>query len=323
MVEGVIAADARGRIVTANSAARTILGYGPSEPLPALPELFRVKAAREVVETVLEGRPIEDREIEMDGSAFLVNARPLPAGGAVLVIHDLSEMRRLETIRRDFVANVSHELKTPLTSISGYTETLISDRPDADTTERFLATILSNARRMQVLVDDLLDLSRIESGRWQPSRAAVDLEVVAREAWTSLDDRVRARRAELVMELSPDARTLCVDPDALRQVLTNLFDNSLRHIPEGGCIRCTARLEGAGIVVAVHDNGSGIAREHVGRVFERFYRADSSRSREGGGTGLGLAIVKHLVEAHGGRVSAASERGSGTIVTCWFPDSAG
>ena len=197
MVEGVIAADGRGRIVTANLAARRLLGYDPGDTLPDLAELFRVKAAREVVDAVLQGRPVQDRQIEMDGRVFLVNARPLPAGGAVMVLHDLTEVRRLEAVRRDFVANVSHELKTPLTSISGYAETLLGDAADADTTRLFLGTILSNARRMQRLVDDLLDLSRIEAGRWQPTRSEVDVAAVARESWAALAGRADAgaRRA--------------------------------------------------------------------------------------------------------------------------------
>ena len=321
MIEGVIAADGRGHIVTANPAARRLLGYGPTDPLPDLRELFRVKAAREIVDAVLEGESVEDRQLEMDGRAFLVNARPLPAGGAVLVIHDLTELRRLEAVRRDFVANVSHELKTPLTSISGYAETLLGDTPGADTTRRFLTTILNNARRMQRLVDDLLDLSRIESGRWQPNPVEVSIEAAARESWMALAGRADAQRVEFDTRIAPDAPTVCADLDALRQVLTNLLDNSLRHTPPGGHIACRSRRDGDGIAVSITDDGTGITREHLPRIFERFYRADSSRSREEGGTGLGLAIVKHLVEAHGGRVYAESERGRGTTVTCWFPGS--
>nr|MBA3344219.1 PAS domain-containing sensor histidine kinase [Gemmatimonadales bacterium] len=247
-------------------------------------------------------------------------ARPLPAGGAVLVIHDLTETRRLETVRRDFVANVSHELKTPLTSISGYAETLLGDTPDAETTRRFLSTILSNARRMQRLVDDLLDLSRIEAGRWQPTRVPVEVAAAARESSAALADRAEAQGIQLGIEIGVDAETVCADPEALRQVLTNLFDNSLRHTPAGGRIVCASRREGDGVAISVRDNGAGITREHLPRIFERFYRADLSRSREEGGTGLGLAIVKHLVEAHGGRAYAESERGRGTTVSCWFPD---
>jgi two-component system, OmpR family, phosphate regulon sensor histidine kinase PhoR len=320
MVEGVIAADGRGRIVTANAAARRLLGYGGSAPLPGLAELFRLKAAREITNAVVLGQSVEDRQLELDGRVLLVNARPLPAGGAVLVLHDLSDVRRLETVRRDFVANVSHELKTPLTSISGYAETLLDDTTDAETSRRFLETILGNARRMQRLVDDLLDLSRIESGRWQPVPSEVDVASAAQEAWAALARSADALEVSLALDMEPGAETIDADPDAVRQVLTNLMDNSLRYTPAGGRITCLTRRVEGGVGVIVRDSGTGITREHLPRIFERFYRSDPSRSREEGGTGLGLAIVKHLVEAHGGRVSAESEWGSGTTVTCVFPD---
>ncbi|CAN5901706.1 phosphate regulon sensor histidine kinase PhoR [soil metagenome] len=320
MVEGVIAADERGRIATANPAARRLLGYDPLDPLPDLAELFRVNAAREGVDAVLAGAPVQDREVELDGRSVLLNARPLPAGGAVLVMHDLPEVRQLEAVRRDFVANVSHELKTPLTSISGYAETLLALPPEPEMARAFLETILGNARRMQRLVDDLLDLSRIEGGRWQPVPTEVDVGEVARASWAEVASRPSASTVEFQIRIEPGAETLCADVDAVRQVLTNLMENSLRHTPAGGTIACLARREGEGVALAVCDSGAGITREHLPRIFERFYRADASRSREEGGTGLGLAIVKHLVEAHGGRASAESELGRGTTVTCWFPD---
>jgi signal transduction histidine kinase len=262
---------------------------------------------------------VQDRQLEMDGRVFLVNARPLPSGGAVLVLHDLTELRRLETVRRDFVANVSHELKTPLTSISGYAETLLGEPADEATTRRFLGTILNNARRMQRLVDDLLDLSRIEAGRWQPTVTEVDVAAAAQESWSSLAGRAEAHGIALTLDIAPDAATVDADLDAVRQILTNLMDNSLRHTPDGGRVTCRTRRTNHGVALSIQDNGLGISREHLPRIFERFYRADQARSREEGGTGLGLAIVKHLVEAHGGRVSAESERGSGTRVTCVFP----
>jgi two-component system, OmpR family, phosphate regulon sensor histidine kinase PhoR len=321
MVEGVIAADERGHIVTANPAARRLLGYELTEPLPDFAELFRVKAAREVVNAVLAGHAIQDRELEFDGRAVLMNARPLPSGGAVLVMHDLTDLRRLEAVRRDFVANVSHELKTPLTSISGYAETLLADSPDLETTRRFLNIVLDNSRRMQRLVDDLLDLARIESGRWQPEREPIDIAATARDTWKELADRAAARQIEFAVEVGKGAEMVLADGDALRQVLTNLFDNSLRYTGPGGRIVCRSRLQSDGVAVSVTDDGSGIRHEHLPRIFERFYRADPSRSRDEGGTGLGLAIVKHLVEAHGGSVHAESERGVGTTVTCWFPGS--
>jgi two-component system phosphate regulon sensor histidine kinase PhoR len=319
MVEGVIAADDRGRIVTANRAARRILGYEQDDPLPDLPELFRIKAAREVVDAALEGNAVQDREIEMDDRVLLMNARPLPSGGAVLVIHDLTEVRRLEAMRRDFVANVSHELKTPLTSISGYAETLLFDAPDPETNRKFLTTILANARRMQRLVDNLLDLARLEAGRWRPEREPLEIADLARDAWESMRDGSRVPPVEFQVEVGPRAETVVADPDALQQVLTNLMENALRYTPAGGRITCRSVVQGAGIAISVQDTGSGITPEHLPRIFERFYRSDPSRSREEGGTGLGLAIVKHLVEAHGGRVWAESERGVGTTITCWIP----
>jgi signal transduction histidine kinase len=322
MVEGVLAADRRGQIVTANGAARRLLGYAPEEALPAVEQLFRAKAAREVVTAVLEGQTVLERELELDGQSVLLSGRPLPQGGALLVLHDVSELRRLETVRRDFVANVSHELKTPLTSISGYAETLVNDTADAETTSRFLAVILANARRMQRLVDDLLDLSRIESGRWQPAPETIDAGLVARETWALLADRAGQRKVSFETLVGPGAEQVYADPDALRQVLSNLFDNALRYTPLGGRITLLAGRDDGGVTLRVRDTGSGIPGEHLSRIFERFYRADPARSREEGGTGLGLAIVKHMVEAHDGRVSATSEVGRGTEIACWFPDPA-
>ncbi len=172
---------------------------------------------------------------------------------------------------------------------------------------------------MQRLVDDLLDLSRIEGGRWQPHEELLDVRQVVHDVWNELADRAQKAAVELAIEIDPGAETLRADSDAVHQVLTNLLENSLRYTTRGGHIVCRSRLEDDGIALSITDDGPGIPLEHLPRIFERFYRADQSRSRAEGGTGLGLAIVKHLVEAHGGRVSAESERGAGTSVTCWFP----
>jgi two-component system, OmpR family, phosphate regulon sensor histidine kinase PhoR len=322
MVEGVIAADARGRILTANPAARRLLGYGPEARLPDLQQLFRARPARELVRVVSEGGAVEGEEVEIDGRTLVVSARPLPSGGAILVLHDQTEVRRLEAVRRDFVANVSHELKTPLTSISGYAETLLADGTDEETSRRFLGTIMTNARRMQRLVDDLLDLSRIESGRWQPTLAPIDLEKLAREVWGDFTARAAEGGVTFGVRIGPGAATVTADPEGVRLVLRNLFDNALRYTPPGGTITLRGRREDGGTTVQVADTGSGIPREHLPRIFERFYRVDPSRSRAEGGTGLGLAIVRHTVEAHGGRVWAESHLGEGTAVSCWFPASA-
>lgn len=319
MVEGVLASDARGRISLANSAALKLLGYGDNAELPELAQLFRAKPAREIVDEVLSGNSIMAREIDVDGKTMLVSARPLPTGGAVVVLHDLTEVRRLETVRRDFVANVSHELKTPLTSISGYAETLVAEQPDNETTRRFLRVIRDNAHRMQRLVDSLLDLSRIESGTWRPETESLDLGTVVREAWTELAERSARRGVSLEPDLAPGAGMVRADPGALDQVLRNVLENALRYAPQGSAITLRSRAQDNGVLISISDEGPGIAREHLPRIFERFYRADLARSRDDGGTGLGLAIVRHLVEAHGGRVDAHSVLGEGATISCWFP----
>jgi len=319
MVEGVVAADERGRIVTANPAARALLGYDQATPLPDLQQLFRSRAAREIVRVVSEGTPIGGEEVAIDGRKIVISARPLPNGGAVLVLHDQTEIRRLEAVRRDFVANVSHELKTPLTSISGYAETLLAERPDAVTERQFLETILANAHRMQRLVDDLLDLARIESGRWQPALAAVDLESVAADVWADFAGRAAGAGVSFSVEMQEGAGTLLADPEGIRLVLRNLIDNAIRYTPSRGRITFRTTSAEDGIKLEVEDTGSGIPQEHLTRVFERFYRVDPSRSRAEGGTGLGLAIVRHTVEAHGGRVGIESDLGRGTRVMAWFP----
>ena len=320
MVEGVIAADTRGRTVLANRAARELLGYGPWAQLPDLATLFRSKPAREAVSAVLAGRPLHDHEVDLDGRVVLVNARPLSEQGAVLVLHDLTEVRRLEEVRRDFVANVSHELKTPLTSISGYAETLAGPEVDEATRRRFVATILSNTQRMIRLVDDLLDLARIEGGRWSLARTDVDLAALASESWEQFGDKAAARQLHFALDISPEAAQVYVDADALRQILGNLFDNALRYVPDAGQVTLRATSQDGGVMLSVTDDGIGITAEHLPRIFERFYRVDPSRSREAGGTGLGLSIVRRMVEAHGGRVSAESVPREGTTVSCWFPD---
>jgi signal transduction histidine kinase len=240
----------------------------------------------------------------------------------VLVLHDITEVRRLEMVRRDFVANVSHELKTPLTSIAGYAETLLSDDADPGTQQVFLRTILSNAQRMQQLVDDQLDLSRIESGRWQPAPEPLDIAGIAREAWQPRDERARAAGIQFRIDAGEGAGRVHADPEAMRQILGNLYDNAIRYTPPGGTITCESRRDDGSIAIAVTDTGTGIGSDHLPRIFERYYRVDPARSREAGGTGLGLSIVKHLVEAHGGTVSADSTLGRGTTITCRFPTDA-
>jgi signal transduction histidine kinase len=314
--DGVLAADKRGTVVETNTAARRLLGYGETEPLPPLGELFHDRAHRALMREVLTGAVVEGRELDLGDRTVVFSARPLAEGGTLLVLSDVTDLRRLETIRRDFVANVQHELKTPLTAIAGYAETLAAESLDAQATG-FAQTIVDNARRMQRLVDDLLDLSRIESGAWEPEPRPVDVEAVAREAWRPFAERAAGR--DIAFETATSSSSVSSDPEALRQIFTNLFDNALRHTPRGGRIRVAAQRAGDDTIVRVSDTGSGIPADHLPRIFERFYRVDPGRSRQEGGTGLGLAIVKHLVEAHAGRVEAESELGRGTTILLYFP----
>jgi two-component system, OmpR family, phosphate regulon sensor histidine kinase PhoR len=221
-------------------------------------------------------------------------------------------------VRRDFVANVSHELRTPLTIVGGYAETLVEDTdlPQVNR-QAFLNTILSNTRRMQRIVDDLLDLSRIESGGWRPNPVWSRIPDVTADVMAAVKPAAQSKELVVRADIAPDAERVFADPTALRQVMGNLVENAVRHTA-AGMVQVIARREGDLLQLAVSDTGIGIPGDHLPRIFERFYRVDPARSREQGGTGLGLAIVKHLVEAHGGHVTAESTAGVGTtILTTW------
>ncbi|MFL5561647.1 MAG: ATP-binding protein [Gemmatimonadaceae bacterium] len=317
--EGVVAVDNNGMLVRINAAAHDLLGIGGAAPLPD-DHLPRDPSLRAALASALHGEATDGVELRLGGRTLLLTARPLRAGGgAVLAFLDLTPIRRLETVRRDFVANVSHELKTPLTVIGGFAETLADHDPPEEQRRQFVEAIRTSAHRMQRLVDDLLDLSRIESGGWQPHLVLVDVRALVNEAANSIRDAADAKGIAIVTDVASDAAEMHADSLAVRQVLANLAQNALRYTAAGSIV-LFARRDGNRIAIGVRDTGIGIAPEHLPRVFERFYRADPSRARDVGGTGLGLAIVKHLVESHGGQVSATSAPGVGTTVTAWFPD---
>jgi signal transduction histidine kinase len=316
--EGVIAIDARQQVTRVNERARHLLALRDETPFPTS-NLPRERGLREAIGTALSGHAVDAREVQIGGRELALTARPLPAGGAVVALFDLTPMRRLETVRRDFVANASHELRTPLTVIGGFAETLLDDALPDEQRRQFSATILANARRMQRIVDDLLDLSRIESGGWKPNPGRVDVEAVATEAFAAADHRRGEKQIEMRLDIAPDATHVWVDATALRQIMTNLVDNAVRHTNEGSVTVSSRRLA-SGVAIGVSDTGIGIPAEHLPRIFERFYRVDAGRSRSDGGTGLGLAIVKHLVEGHGGRVRAESVIGRGTTIRVELPD---
>jgi signal transduction histidine kinase len=248
-----------------------------------------------------------------------LTARPLVNGGAVVALFDLTPIRKLEAVRRDFVANVSHELRTPLTIVGGFAETLQDPDVPPEKRSEFARTIFSNTQRMQRIVDELLDLSRIESGHWKPRPEPVRVADAAGEVLARVSAAAKSKGIVLETGISRAADVVYADRTALEQILLNLVENALRHTPEGGLIAIETSPSDGGVNLRVRDTGSGIPPEHLPRIFERFYRADSGRSRESGGTGLGLAIVKHLVEAHGGSVQAESAVGSGTTIAIYFP----
>lgn len=245
------------------------------------------------------------------GQVFEVNAVPLPGGGALAVLHDVTSIEDAQKSRREFVANVSHELRTPLTSIQGYVETLLEEEnPTPEMTREFLGIVLKNAARMNRLTVDLLALARVENPdnklKLQPCKAGV----LMRDALAALGGIVKDSGVKLQSGGAPNV-TVLADLDALNQVFGNLIENSIKYAREGKRIRVGAKLEGSEVVFTVQDYGPGISSEHLDRIFERFYRVDKARSRESGGTGLGLAIVKHIVQSHGGRVWVESELGNG------------
>ena len=320
MQEAVVAITPEGYVRWSNAVMRRIAGtqIHPGRPL--------VHAVRDPEVLACIRAALQHSEVRFGrasslapGRIFEINAAPLPSGGALVVLHDVTGIEAAEKSRRDFIANVSHELRTPLTSIQGYVETLVEDpHPNPETTREFLGVILKNATRMNRLTEDLLALASVESPNYkvtpQPTRASALVE----DAIESLGGMVVDSEVELESAGAPEA-LIMADPDAMNQVFGNLIENALKYGKAGGRIRVGAQLLETEVEFSVKDFGPGIAFEHLERIFERFYRVDKARSRESGGTGLGLAIVKHIVQAHGGRIWAESELGSGATFHFTLP----
>lgn len=341
--EGIMQLEPGGRVVRVNPAARTLLGLPAEAEGQPVASLVRHGELRRVLERAADGTNVPTCEVTIDERRLLVAARPLsrvggaqemeaeaheaadaPSAtgiGAVVAFADLTELRRLEGVRRDFVANASHELKTPLTSIRGYAETLLDDTLPAELRRQFLEAVRNNSKRLQNIVDDLLDLSRLESGGWRPELADVPVADIAEEAWAGFQERAGAQQITFAVRSDAEDRVRA-DVAALRQVFANLFDNALRHTSAGGriTVRVAADARHSGrLTIEVQDDGAGIPGDALPRIFERFYRVDPARSRAEGGTGLGLSIVRHLVETMGGGVAAESELGKGTVIRLGLP----
>lgn len=316
--EGVIAISPEHQVVRINDIGRQLLSIDRALPF-AVDYLPRETMLRSAISLAMSGTETEPEEVVIGDNTLSLTARPLVNGGAVIALFDLTPIRRLEAVRRDFVANVSHELRTPLTIVGGFAETL--QDPDIPAEERaaFARKILNNTQRMQRIVDELLDLSRIESGRWQPRPEMVPIAALAADILRRMSASAAAKGITLDTRIDPRTKLVYADRTALEQILLNLTENAGRHTDAGSITIAAAPGEDRGVILSVIDTGTGIAAEHLPRIFERFYRADSGRSRETGGTGLGLAIVKHLVEAHGGMVTAESRVGAGTTISIFLP----
>jgi two-component system phosphate regulon sensor histidine kinase PhoR len=319
MGEGVLAIDSAGNVARSNAELRRAIGASEAIGGRALstifrnPELVRFLSPNAVPE---EGRTAE---FEVFGRAMLVTARRLPAGGVVAVFSDLTELRRLDQVRTEFVANASHELKTPLTAIRGFAETLLDANLASENRRTFSQRIVDHADRMAAIVEDLLTLARLEEPGHEISRDRIAIAPLVQRIIENFAARVRVAGMEIQTEIQPPELEVVADPNGLRQVLENLVDNALRHSNARVVgIRAGAKLLGQ-VTLTVWDDGSGIPSSQLDRIFERFYRVDPSRSRATGGTGLGLSIVRHWTESMGGRVWAESTLSIGTEIHVELP----
>ena len=334
-LETILSSMANGIIIFSHSLTVMLINQAASrlfeiqEPNPQgryILEIIRDTGLTDAIETVTsqgvtvttDWSPAENDNVVVECTIAPLY-QPMGGPGAVLVARDVSSQRQVNRLRQDFVANVSHELQTPLTVIKGFTETLLDD-PDFERQPRFLELINEEANRMSRLVDDLLALSRLEHHslpvRWQ----AVDVTLLVKGIVTKLTGRAAEQGLGLVNQLPAHLPVVWGDPDLLSELLMNLIANAIQYTPEGGRVTLDSLVDPAGEMVAIRvaDTGIGIPQSDLSRIFERFYRVDRARSRASGGTGLGLAIVKHIIELHHGRIEVKSAVGQGSEFTVWL-----
>ncbi|HBE80716.1 MAG TPA: PAS domain-containing sensor histidine kinase [Firmicutes bacterium] len=327
MSEGVVATDITGQISLINPAARELFNLNPGEGVGEFPyKVFPDSELSDIFHQVyVKGYP-QEREIIWPGvMERVLQLRLAPirddvneVRGVVAVIGDVTKLRQLETMRKDFVANVSHELKTPLTSIKGFIETLIDGAINQrETALKFLTIIYQETERLNNIIHDLLDLSKMESGKTELKKKPINLNRLVEDIIVTVESRLREKNLELKRELQ--ATIIHGDEDLLREVIINLLDNAIKYTPEDGSIQIGTHETSDGVVFYIKDNGLGVPKESLARLFERFYRVDKGRSRAMGGTGLGLSIVKHIIERHGGKVSVVSELGKGSQFSFLLP----
>jgi two-component system, OmpR family, phosphate regulon sensor histidine kinase PhoR len=328
MVEGVLVVDGEGRLQLANDAARRMLNLEDHLLGRHYVEAVRQPGVVGQLSAALKGEDRPPIEVPLEAASraagpriFRAQATPASAagGGAVLVLHDISDLRRVDRVRRDFVANVSHELRTPLTAVRGYVEALMDGPVESDERRKFLEVIDRHTGRMERLVTELLRLARLDAQQETADLHAVDVAALFRLVVTDLSDRIERRQVQVSISVDPAAATMEADPTKMHDALRNLIENAVNYSGEGGRIELEAHADGDRLLLSVSDYGPGVPEADLGRVFERFYRVDKSRSSDPGGTGLGLSIVRHLVELHGGRITAGNRAEGGAVFTISLP----
>jgi two-component system phosphate regulon sensor histidine kinase PhoR len=331
MQDGLLVVDTGRHITLMNRTFENLFELrGEAIGAPLLETVRHATLDRLIAETLRTGERMQSEFTLTDSKTNAerhveVSAVPLKddmdlISGAVILFHDITQLKRVDQIRRDFVANVSHELRTPLSILRGYIETLL-DNPKTSREElaRILQIMERHSKRLGLLVDDLLSLAQLESSSANLEIGEVQLSELFENVLRDWKERLAGKHLRLIVDLPPDIPPIHADETRLQEVLYNLLENAVKYSRENGEIRLQAARRGPEIVISVGDNGIGISRDDLPRVFERFYRADKARSRELGGTGLGLAIVKHIAQLHGGRVEAESEPGRGTTVRVFLP----
>ncbi len=327
MIEGVLVTNERGEILLANPALKSILRLETDCVGKTILECLRNKTIHEAIQKTLKEKQTVEEEVSLLRGTEEIHlilhtapwGQPPRGNGSVTVFYDITRIRKLEQTRREFVANVSHEIKTPLTNILGYAETLRRGAlEDKETSLSFVQKIENNAVQLKNLVEDILRLSAIESGRLEMNIVPLNLEEEITAVLDDFENKLLAKKIAVEKEIPRDFQ-LQGDRSALRQILNNLVDNAIKYTGEAGKITIRATTEDRSYKVAISDTGIGISEKDLPHVFERFYRVDKARSRQVGGTGLGLAIVKHLVQAHGGEVGVESDPGKGSCFTLVFP----
>ncbi|MHB9098800.1 MAG: sensor histidine kinase, partial [Syntrophales bacterium] len=330
MQEGVVVLDAETRIESVNRGMEEMTGRQHGDVIGrTLLEAFRnsklhdaLERFREGKETICEELGLGDyRPVMMDVTFSAFRGETDGERKTILVFHDVTRLKKLERVRTDFVANVTHEIRTPLTAIIGFVETLLQGAiDDRQTARKFLETVRENAQRLNRLVDDLLTLSGFELGEMTLHPEGLSLADVLDQVLTVVTAQVTGKSLRMVREIPAETPRITADRDRLAQILLNIVDNAVKFTPPGGTVTVTASSEEQGyLTVRIADTGVGIPKGEIPRLGERFYRADRTRSRELGGTGLGLSIVKHLMKAHGGRMAIDSTPGHGTTVSLYFP----